>query len=276
MNDPFLMRDDPVLMGIVNVTPDSFSDGGLYLAAEAAIAHGRKLVSEGAHILDIGGESTRPGAEPVTVEEEMRRVVPVIEGLRGCGAFLSIDTRHSVVMKAALAAGVDMVNDISALTHDPDSMVLVAGAGCYVCLMHMKGDPRTMQDAPFYGDVFDEVYGYLQARIDACKAAGIRMDRIIVDPGIGFGKNLEHNLILLNRFEDFKSLGVPLMLAASRKRFIDAVCGGVGPVQRLAGSLAAAVAGWEQGARIFRVHDVAETHQALMVYRAVQGASLTK
>lgn len=274
MNDPSLPPDGPILMGIVNVTPDSFSDGGQFLSPDKAIAHGRKLVEEGAHILDIGGESTRPGAAPVSLEEEIGRVLPVIKGLRDCGAMLSIDTRHAAVMDAALNAGAGMVNDVSALTHDPESLHVVAKAGCYVCLMHMKGDPKTMQDAPRYEDVFAEVYVYLENRIAACRANGIEMDRIIADPGIGFGKNLEHNLILLNRLADFESLGVPVMLAASRKRFIDAVSGGAAPDQRLGGSLAAAIAGYQRGARVFRVHDVAETAQALAVTSAISRISV--
>lgn len=274
MNDPFLSADGPILMGILNVTPDSFSDGGQFLDPAKAIAHGRRLVEEGAHILDIGGESTRPGAETVSIEEELRRVVPVIEGLRGCGAMLSIDTRHAAVMEAALKAGAGMVNDVSALTNEPKSMHVVAKSGCYICLMHMKGAPQTMQDAPRYEDVFAEVYVYLENRIAACRANGIQMDRIIADPGIGFGKNLEHNLILLNRLADFESLGVPIMLAASRKRFIDALSGGSAPDQRLGGSLAAAIAGYQCGAKVFRVHDVEETRQALAVADAISRISV--
>lgn len=269
MNDPFLSVSAPILMGIVNVTPDSFSDGGKYLDSGKAIAHGMRLVEEGAHILDIGGESTRPGAAPVSMEEELSRVIPVIEGLRGSGVMLSIDTRRAAVMAAAIGAGASMVNDVSALTHDRESLHLVAKAGVYVCLMHMKGDPRTMQDAPHYDDVFDEVYGYLLSRIDACKSTDIHMNRIIADPGIGFGKTLEHNLTLLNRLKEFESLAVPIMLGASRKRFIEAITGIAGPERRLAGSLAAAIAGYERGARVFRVHDVAETRQALAVSTAI-------
>lgn len=269
MNDPFLNVDGPILMGIVNVTPDSFSDGGKYFAAERAIAHGMKLAKEGAHILDIGGESTRPRAEPVSVEEELRRVIPVIEGLQGSGVMLSVDTRCAPVMRAAIKAGAGMVNDVSALTHDPESMKVVAESGVYVCLMHMKGDPRTMQDAPYYDDVFAEVYGYLLSRIGACRTNDIQMNRIIADPGIGFGKNLEHNLTLLNRMKEFESLGVKIMLAASRKRFIEAITGEAGVEHRLAGSLAAAVGGYMRGAKVFRVHDVKETKQALEVFSKI-------
>jgi dihydropteroate synthase len=269
MSDPFLNGSGPVLMGIVNVTPDSFSDGGKFFASERAIAHGLRLVNDGAHILDIGGESTRPGAAPVGVDEELARVIPVIEGLRKCGAMISVDTRHAAVMRAAIAAGAGMVNDVSALSHDPAAMDVVAEAGVYVCLMHMKGDPRTMQDDPVYDDVCAEVYEYLLSRIDACRAKGVELNRIIADPGIGFGKTVEHNLTLLNHLKDFESLGVKIMLAASRKRFIGALAAVAEPAHRLPGSLAAAIAGWERGARVFRVHDVAETAQALAVIRAI-------
>ncbi len=269
MNNPFLNADGPILMGIVNVTPDSFSDGGQFFTTERAIAHGLKLAKEGAHILDIGGESTRPGAEPVSVEEELRRVIPVIEGLKDSGVMLSVDTRHAAVMRDAIKAGAAMVNDVSALTHDPESMKVVAESGVYACLMHMKGDPRTMQDAPYYDDVFAEVYGYLMSRIGACRTNDIPMNRIITDPGIGFGKNLEHNITLLNRLHEFESLGVPIMCAVSRKRFIGAIMGGADADQRLAGSIAAAIAGYERGARVFRVHDVVETRQALAVYSKI-------
>lgn len=269
MSDPFLNRNGPILMGILNVTPDSFSDGGQFLDAPKAIAHGLRMVEEGAHIIDIGGESTRPGSEPVSTEEELRRILPVIEGLKDSGAMLSIDTRHADVMQAAIAAGAGMVNDVSALTQDPRAMDVVAKAGVYVCLMHMQGDPRTMQDAPYYTDVFQEVFDYLKNRIEACRAAGIASGRIIADPGIGFGKTLEHNLSLLNRLNEFGALGVPVMLAASRKRFIEAVVKGAGTERRLPGSLAAAIAGYQRGARVFRVHDVAETAQALAVFKAI-------
>ncbi|PZQ45407.1 MAG: dihydropteroate synthase [Micavibrio aeruginosavorus] len=269
MADLFLSGDDPLLMGIVNVTPDSFSDGGEYLDPAKAVAHGKRLVEEGAHILDIGGESTRPGSEEVNVEEELRRVVPVVLGLKDCGAMISVDTRNAVVMKAVVEAGAGLINDVSALTHDKNAMAVVAQSGAYVCLMHMKGDPKTMQDDPMYDDVFSEVRDYLKGRIEACLSAGIKMNRIIIDPGIGFGKALEHNLSLLNRLGEFGSLQAPVLLGASRKRFIGALCGGYGPDQRLAGSLAAVLAGYERGVRIFRVHDVAETAQALAVWRAV-------
>lgn len=259
----------PVLMGIVNVTPDSFSDGGLYFDSAKAIEHGLKLRAEGAAILDVGGESTRPGADPVSAAEEIDRVVPVLEGLRGCGAVLSVDTRRANVMVAALLAGATFINDVSALTFDPATMRVVADSGATVCLMHMKGDPKTMQDDPCYNDVFGEVFSYLKGRIAACEAAGIKHERIMVDPGIGFAKNLSHNMTLLNRIGEFEALGVPLMLGASRKRFIETICPGTPAKARVPGSLAACIAAYGQGVRHFRVHDVAETVQALAVYRRI-------
>lgn len=261
---------DPVIMGIVNVTPDSFSDGGEFFDPKKAIAHGLKLRAEGAHILDIGGESTRPGSLPVTPAEEQKRIIPVIEGLKDCGAVLSVDTRNAGTMRAAIAAGAGMINDVSALSHDPASLDIVAASGLPVCLMHMKGDPKTMQDDPHYDNVFDEVYSYLEQRISLCISAGISRDRIMVDPGIGFAKNLSHNLTLMNRIDEFQALGVPVMLGASRKRFI----GEIDPVatkdNRLAGSLAAVASAYIKGIRHFRVHDVAETVQALAVLKAIK------
>lgn len=262
--------NDPVLMGIINVTPDSFSDGGLYLDADKAVAHGLRLVKEGAQILDIGGESTRPGSDAVSVEEEIARVVPVIKGLKDGGAVISIDTRNAETMRAAISAGATMVNDVTALTYDPDSMRVVAEIGVKVCLMHMQGDPKTMQAAPTYKDVFQEVYDYLAARVEVCVKAGVKRDRIWIDPGIGFGKTLEHNLILLNRIGEFKSLDVTVLLGASRKSFIEKIIPGADKDHRLPGSLAAAIAAKEQGITHFRVHDVAETAQALSVYRAIK------
>ncbi|PZO88257.1 MAG: dihydropteroate synthase [Micavibrio aeruginosavorus] len=267
-----IAMETSVIMGIVNVTPDSFSDGGRYFDPALAIAHGLRLRDEGADILDIGGESTRPGSDPVSVEEELARVVPVIKGLKQCGAILSIDTRRAAVMKAALAEGVRIVNDVSALTFDPDAMGVVADSGVDVCLMHMKGDPKTMQDAPHYDDVFTEVYEYLEDRVRACADAGIRLERIMIDPGIGFAKNLSHNLTLLNRIGEFRALGVRVMLGASRKRFIENICPGTAADDRLPGSLAACIAAYMQDIRHFRVHDVAETVQALAVYDRIRSA----
>lgn len=274
MNEPILMRTDPVIMGIVNVTPDSFSDGGLYLDTKSAIEHGLRLCEEGASILDIGGESTRPGAQAVSAEEEQRRVIPVLHALKSTGIPLSIDTRNALTMQAAIDAGASIVNDVSALTHDPQSLAVVAETGVQVCLMHMKGTPQTMQDAPAYGDVFAEVYAYLENRIDACLRAGVRRERIVIDPGIGFGKTLQHNLVLLNRIGDFAMLGCPVMLGASRKKFIDSICSGIPTDRRLPGSLAACISAWERGVHLFRVHDVAETVQALAVFRRIQDAGI--
>lgn len=272
MRDPLFIGDDPVLMGIINVTPDSFSDGGEFLDARKAIEHGLKLYAEGAHILDIGGESTRPGSAPVTAEEEQARILPVIDGLKNCGAMLSVDTRNAATMRAAIVAGAHMINDISALRYDPESMDVVAAAGIPVCLMHMQGDPKTMQDAPVYKDVFAEVYGYLEERISLCIKAGIARDKIMIDPGIGFGKTLNHNLTLLNRLDEFRALDVPVLLGASRKRFIGEIDPSAVKGQRLAGSLAVCIDAYRKGIRHFRVHDVAETAQALAVVRAIKSS----
>lgn len=274
---PSLSLPAPVLMGIVNVTPDSFSDGGRFTDPERAASHARRLVAEGAGIIDIGGESTRPGARPVPATEEIERVVPVIERLRDCGAVISIDTRHAATMKAAVAAGATMVNDVSALSHDPESLPFLAGtgaaAGVKICLMHMKGDPQTMQDRPVYEDVVREVYDFLAARIALCETSGIERNRLVIDPGIGFGKGFEHNIELIRSVSEFRKLGVPILVGASRKSFIGRICADFlppsEPAQRVAGSLAAALLCWQQGASIFRVHDVAETRQALAVARAV-------
>jgi dihydropteroate synthase len=261
----------PVLMGVVNVTPDSFSDGGDHDDPAAAIAHGRALLDAGADILDIGGESTRPGAEPVPPEREAARVVPVIEALATAGAVLSVDTRHALVMRAALAAGARIVNDVSALTGDPESLGVVAEAGCPVVLMHMRGDPRTMQKDPTYDDVALDVYDHLASRVQACRAAGIPLDRIAVDPGIGFGKTVEHNLDLLRHTALFHGLGCPVLVGVSRKRFIAALSRDEPPKERLGGSLAAGLAALDQGAAILRVHDVAATVQAVAMWRALHG-----
>jgi dihydropteroate synthase len=266
--------DEPVLMGIVNVTPDSFSDGGLFFDPKKAIAHGLRLAGEGAKILDIGGESTRPGAAPISPEEEQARVIPVLKGLRACGAILSIDTRNASTMRAALKAGASMINDVSALTHDPDSLSVVADSDCVVCLMHMQGDPKTMQDAPVYQDVLREIYDYLTGRIEACRLKGVSGNRIMIDPGIGFGKTLENNITILNNMDYFYSMDAPVLLGASRKRFIESLCPGTGPQDRLPGSLSACITAYAQGIRHFRVHDVAETAQALTVYRHISGQKL--
>ncbi|MEZ5907701.1 MAG: dihydropteroate synthase [Hyphomicrobiaceae bacterium] len=264
-----LSLDRVRIMGIVNVTPDSFSDGGALPDAAAAIARALELEAEGADILDIGGESTRPGAAPVPLEEELRRVLPVIEGLAGrTNARLSIDTRKAEVMQRAAAAGADVVNDVSALTYDPAALETVAELERPVVLMHALGDPRTMQDDPRYDHVLLDVFDYLSARVAACEAAGIPRRRIVVDPGIGFGKTLEHNLELMAGVSIFHGLGCPLMIGASRKRFIGTLTGAAEPQARVFGSVAAALAAAAQGAQIVRVHDVAATRQALTVWEA--------
>lgn len=263
------MMRDWTLMGIVNVTPDSFSDGGQFLDPARAIAHGLQLVEEGADILDIGGESTRPGSVPLSVDEEIDRVLPVIEGLKGCGAKLSIDTRNAKTMQVSLSAGAHIVNDISALSHDVQSLDVVASVQCDIILMHMQGTPQTMQAAPVYGDVVREVYDYLAARIAACEAKAIHKNRISVDVGIGFGKTLEHNLKLLNNIDKFKSLGVDILLGTSRKRFIEAIHSGSPVDQRLGGSIASVLSAYQKGIRSFRVHDVKATGQALSVMAAI-------
>jgi dihydropteroate synthase len=261
--------DRPIVMGVVNVTPDSFSDGGQWSEPEAAIAHGRALLEAGADILDVGGESTRPGAAGLPPGEEIRRVEPVVRALAGAGAVVSIDTRHSAVMAAALAAGARIVNDVSALTHDPESLAVVARHQASVVLMHMRGEPRTMQREPVYDAVLIEVLEYLEARIAACAAAGIPRHRIAVDPGIGFGKLVPHNLELLAGIGAFHALGCAVVLGVSRKSTIARLSRGEPPEARLPGSLAAALSVVQQGVQILRVHDVAETRQALAVWRAI-------
>ncbi len=261
--------DRPAIMGIVNVTPDSFSDGGDRMELPDALAAIRAMVD--ADIIDIGGESTRPGAETVSVAEEIGRVVPVIEAARNEGITvpISIDTRKAAVAEAALDAGADMVNDVSALAFDPAMAGLVAERGVPICLMHAQGEPSTMQDAPSYDDVLLDILESLETRIRAAEAAGIARERIVIDPGIGFGKTLQHNLTLLQGFSLFHDLGVPLLLGASRKRMIGTVCGAPGAKDRLPGSLAAALHGSAQGAHILRVHDVSETRKALEMHIAM-------
>jgi dihydropteroate synthase len=265
--------DRPRLIGVVNVTPDSFADGGRYSTKEAAIAHALRLESEGADILDIGGESTRPGSEGVDVEEECRRVLPVISALASKSrARLSIDTRKAEVMRRATLEGAHIINDVSALRHDPQSLDTVARLGQPAILMHAQGDPRTMQDNPSYGDVVLDVYDMLEARIAACERAGIPRSRLIVDPGIGFGKNLMHNLALLGALSIFHGLGCGVLLGASRKSFIGHLTGADAP-GRLPGSIAAALLGAAQGVQLLRVHDVAATRQALAVWEGAQGGT---
>ncbi len=267
-----LLLDRPLVMGIVNVTPDSFSDGGRYAETDAAIAHGRRLREEGADILDIGGESTRPGAAPLAPEAELARVIPVIRALAAEGALISIDTRRAVVMRAAIEAGARIVNDVTALTGDADSLAVVRESGVSVVLMHMLGDPQTMQVKPVYADVVREVSAYLAERVQACRAAGLAAERIAVDPGIGFGKTVEHNLSLLAGTARLRALGVAVLVGASRKAFIGRLSRGEPAPERVAGSVAAALAAIERGAHIVRVHDVAATRQALSVWQAVERA----
>lgn len=256
----------PQIMGIVNVTPDSFFDGGQHEQTQAAVAHGLALFKAGAAILDIGGESTRPGAEIVPIEAELARVVPVIRELKAqTSAVISIDTRKAVVMQAAVEAGADIINDVSALTFDLDAAAVAAKLDVPVILMHAQGTPETMQDDPHYDDVLLDVYEGLEARLDAAIQAGISREKLIVDPGIGFGKTTAHNAALMAGLSLFHGLGVPVLLGCSRKRFIAALSDNAPVEARLPGSLAGALQGVSQGVQILRVHDVAETRQALDV-----------
>ncbi len=263
----------PRLMAILNVTPDSFSDGGDHADAAAAIARGKALLAAGADILDIGGESTRPGAPPLDPAQEIHRIEPVVRALANAGALISIDTRHAATMCAAIAAGARIINDVSALTGDPDGVAVASKTQAPVVLMHMRGDPRTMQDDPVYACAPLDVLEYLEGRIDACVAAGIPRARIVVDPGIGFGKRLRHNLQLLAHLALFHLTACPILLGASRKSFISSTIDrGDPPKSRLPGSLAAALAALDQGVQILRVHDVAETWQAIEVWRGIREA----
>ena len=261
----------PRLMGILNVTPDSFSDGGQFLAPEAAVAQGRMMVGAGAEIIDVGGESTRPGAAEVPVADEIARTAPVIAALRegGIDSVISIDTRKAVVAQAALAAGADLVNDVAAFTHDPDLKRVAAAAGAPVCIMHAQGTPDTMQLAPQYDDVLLDVYDFLAAKLAEAEAAGIPRARVMVDPGIGFGKTLDHNLTLIRGLSLFHGLGCPILLGVSRKKFIGTIGGEADAARRAPGSVAVALAGVAQGAQVLRVHDVWETRQALALWRSV-------
>ena len=279
------------LMGIVNVTPDSFSDGGRFLHVDAAVAHGLALAADGAQILDIGGESTRPGAEPVAVEEELRRVLPVIEGItaslseHGSAAErpqISVDTSKAAVAAAALSAGASLVNDVSALRADPEMAAVVAEGGAGCCLMHMHGEPRTMQDDPRYEDVVADVSAFLEERLAFAENAGVARERIMLDPGIGFGKTAAHNLELLLRLDELCELGAPILIGTSRKAFLGGIIararGREDPVaagERLAGTIATNVLAYERGASVFRVHDVAPVRDALAVAAATLGGRWT-
>jgi len=265
--------DRPLIMGIVNATPDSFSDGGEAYQFEDAVARGLALIDEGADIIDVGGESTRPGAEPVSLEEELRRTVPVVQRLSEAGACVSIDTRHALVMEEALAAGAEIINDVTALTGDARSLDVASNCDAPIILMHMQGEPGTMQATPTYEDAAKEVCAYLKARVHACEAAGIARDRIALDPGIGFGKTVEHNIEILKHLSLYDALGLPVLLGVSRKSFIGKIAEQPDAKLRLPGSIAAALAGVMRGAKILRVHDVAETKQALDIWRAIEGAN---
>ena len=256
-------------MGVVNVTPDSFSDGGLYLDSKQAVVHARRLVEEGADILDIGGESTRPGAAPVALDEERRRVMPILEALAGGSVPVSVDTRKPALMREAIAAGAAMVNDVAALSA-PGALEAVAKSPAAVCLMHMQGDPGTMQANPGYQDVVREVREYLAVRVAAAERAGIVRDRIVADPGFGFGKTVEHNLALLRALGEFGQLGVAVLAGLSRKAMLGKLTGRE-PRDRIHASVAAALVAVQNGAHIVRVHDVAATRDALAVWRAVMG-----
>ena len=263
-----LFLERPLVMGIVNVTPDSFSDGGRHFDAARAIAHGRQLVEEGADLLDIGGESSRPGAQSVSAEEELRRVLPVIEALAGVGVPLSVDTVKPEVMRRAVAAGASVINDIAAL-RAPGALEAAAASDAAVCLMHMQGEPRTMQADPSYGDVVAEVRDFLAARVAAAQAAGIAAERIVVDPGFGFGKRLAHNLALLRQLGQFADLGACVLAGLSRKSMLGEITGRK-VSQRDTASVAAALLAARNGARILRVHDVAATKDALAVWAVVE------
>ncbi|HEY3491626.1 MAG TPA: dihydropteroate synthase [Solirubrobacterales bacterium] len=258
------------LMGVVNVTPDSFSDGGLFLDPEAAIAHGRELAAAGAEVLDVGGESTRPGAEAVSEDEELRRVIPVIQGLVATEARISVDTSKAAVAAAALDAGAEIVNDVTALRGDRAMAALCAERGAIVVLMHMRGEPRTMQDDPRYEDVVAEVKAFLAERLEEATGAGIAEDRVWLDPGIGFGKTAAHNMELLRRLGELRDLGRPLVIGTSRKSFIGKVDGSPAD-ERLGGTIASSVLAAAEGAEVLRVHDVAEVRQALAVATAILG-----
>jgi dihydropteroate synthase len=255
-------------MGVVNVTPDSFSDGGQFATAESAASYARRLIDEGADIVDIGGESTRPGAAAVRVDEELERVLPVVEGLAGCGVPVSIDTRKAHVMREAIAAGASLVNDVSAL-EDPQAMEAVSASRAAVCLMHKQGEPHTMQQNPHYEDVVREVREYLENRVRAAEAAGIERSRILIDPGFGFGKDFDHNLALLRGLRSLRSVGVPVLAGLSRKAMLGRLTG-KGPGERVFASIAAALIAVDAGVSIVRVHDVAATRDALAVWLAAR------
>ncbi len=262
----------PLVMGVVNVTPDSFSDGGRYLQTEQALERALAVAAQGAAAIDLGGESTRPGAEPVSVQEELRRVIPLVQRLRPLTSIvISVDTSKPEVMRAAVSAGADLINDVYAL-RVPGAIEAVAKSDCAICLMHMQGEPRTMQRAPHYADVVSEVRAFLAERVEACRAAGIASERIVLDPGFGFGKTLEHNLTLLRRLSEVRVAGLPILAGLSRKFMIGTLTG-KSAEDRVHGSVAAGLIAAQRGANILRVHDVAATVDALKVLQAVAGRS---
>jgi dihydropteroate synthase len=258
----------PLIMGVINVTPDSFSDGGRFFSVTAAVAHARQLIAEGADLLDVGGESTRPGAAVVMLDEERRRVLPVLEALADAGVPLSVDTQKPELMREAVAAGAVMINDVNGF-EAPGALAAVAGSDCAICTMHKQGNPQTMQQAPQYADVVADVRDYLRQRIAAAEQAGISRDRMVIDPGFGFGKALDHNLELLRRLDVIAALGVPVLAGLSRKSMIGTITGRDAG-DRVAGSVAAALLAVQRGAAIVRVHDVAATRDALAVWKAVK------
>lgn len=272
----FALKGKPSVMGILNVTRSSFSDGGKFINPDKAIEHGIEMVKNGADIIDIGGESTKPGSQPIDINEEIFRVVPVIEGLKGKAPIISIDSRNGRTMEAALKVGANIINDISALTHDPYSVGVAAEAKVPIVLMHMQNTPVDMQEKPKYNNVIKEIFDFLKSRISYCETQGIDAEMLIADPGIGFGKTLEHNLIILRNIKEFQKLGVPVLLGASRKSFIGKITGENNPDQRLAGSLASVLWGMSQGVNIFRVHDVKETVRAIQVYQSVSESALSE
>ncbi len=271
-----LILDRPRIMGVVNVTPDSFSDGGEHADTAAAVAHALALIADGADVIDIGGESTRPGAVPVSIDEELRRVIPVVEALAAATTLpISIDTSKPEVMRAAVQAGAGLINDVHAL-RQPGALDAAAECGAAICLMHMLGEPGSMQQAPAYDDVCGEIQRFLTDRILACQFAGIDKKRIVIDPGFGFGKTLEHNVELLARLDSFKVLGCPILAGLSRKRMIGALTGREHVGERIHGSVAAALLAVQRGAAIVRVHDVAATRDALAVWQAVVAHTPTR
>jgi dihydropteroate synthase len=268
----------PVIMGIVNITPDSFHDGGRQATSAAAVAHGHKLAAEGAAILDVGGESTRPGADPVSLDEELHRVVPVIEALAADGLKVSVDTRKPEVMTAAVDAGAHMINDVTALTHSPDSVSCARDLAVPIVLMHSRGEPETMQTMTDYDDLILDILDDLSARVDACRAAGIPQEKILIDPGLGFAKTAAQSAELLRRTADFHALGLPVLIGASRKSFIGYLTDTPRSEDRLPGSLAAAMWAAQQGAAVIRVHDVPETVQVMAIFQTLcyKGQNKTK